>query len=527
MMIGNPDSAPARPDRTSGGITLDDVFRSAAGRHPDKLALVDPPNRESFTDGKPRRFTFAEADRVISGIASRLREMGLPTDAVIGIQLPNIAENFLTLLGVLRAGMIAAPLPLLWRRADAVTALGRAGAKVLITCGRTGAFNQAECAMRIAAELFAIRYVCAFGDDLPDGIVACDDLLESPLPARATEQERPRNAGTNVAVVTFDTGAAGIFPVARNHAELLAGGLAVVLESGLQERAAILSTLHPASFAGVSLTLLPWLLTGSTLVLHHSFAPDVFRAQRRVHRCDALVLPAPVAFRLAEAGAFADAQPASVIAAWRSPERLGASPPWREARAALIDVSIFGETGFVASRRGNGGVPAPLPLGPVIVSKDGGDGIKAGELIQTKTGTVAMRGPMVPRRGFPPRGARSDLPCLKIGADGAVDTGYLCRADPAAATMVVSGAPANFVSIGGYRFPLAQLADLAGRIERGANFTVTPDALLGQRLTGGAADTAAMVRALAAHGINPLVAAAFGDGGNAATGGGRNRRQSY
>ncbi len=62
--------------------------------------------------------------------------MGLSADDVIGIQLPNIIESILTILGVMRAGMIAAPLPLLWRRADAVAALGRIGVKALITCGR-------------------------------------------------------------------------------------------------------------------------------------------------------------------------------------------------------------------------------------------------------------------------------------------------------------------------------------------------------------------------------------------------------
>ena len=82
-----------------------------------------------------------EADRVISAIAARLRELGLPTDAVVGIQLPNTVESVLTLLGVLRAGMIAAPLPLLWRRADAAAALGRLGASAIVTTSRIGDFD--------------------------------------------------------------------------------------------------------------------------------------------------------------------------------------------------------------------------------------------------------------------------------------------------------------------------------------------------------------------------------------------------
>ena len=95
--------------------------------------------------------------------------MGLPTDAIVGIQLPNIVENILTILGVLRAEMIAAPLPLLWRRAEADRSAWAIGAKALITCGHVGAFNHADFALHLAADVFSIRYVCAFGENLPDG----------------------------------------------------------------------------------------------------------------------------------------------------------------------------------------------------------------------------------------------------------------------------------------------------------------------------------------------------------------------
>ena len=78
--------------------------------------------------------------------------MELPTDAIIGIQLPNIVENILTILGVMRAEMIAAPLPLLWRRAETVEAFGRIGAKALITCSHVGTFDHADLARHLAAE---------------------------------------------------------------------------------------------------------------------------------------------------------------------------------------------------------------------------------------------------------------------------------------------------------------------------------------------------------------------------------------
>ena len=114
MILG--DSRVPSPQQLQGQrrVTIDEVFRRIASKHPDKLALVDAPNRRSFTDGAPRRLTYAEADRMVSAIAGRLRRMGMTTDDIVGIQLPNIAENILTILGVLRAGMIAALLPCFW-----------------------------------------------------------------------------------------------------------------------------------------------------------------------------------------------------------------------------------------------------------------------------------------------------------------------------------------------------------------------------------------------------------------------------
>ena len=133
MILRDPNSASksglaTTSASTDAQTTLDDFFRLAATRRPDAIALADPPNRASFTDGPPRRVSYAEADRIISAIAARLRQLGLSTDTVIGIQLPNTVECVLTILGVLRAGMIAAPMPLLWRRADATEALSRIGA---------------------------------------------------------------------------------------------------------------------------------------------------------------------------------------------------------------------------------------------------------------------------------------------------------------------------------------------------------------------------------------------------------------
>jgi hypothetical protein len=520
MILG--DSNPAAALQAQSRMTLDELIRRTAQRRPDALALIDAPNRRSFTDGAPRRLTYAEADRMVSAIAGRLRRMGLTTDAVVGVQLPTIVENVLTILGVLRAGMIVAPLPLLWRRADMIAALARVGAKALITCGQVasgqaGTFNHGQLALRVAAEVFSIRYVCGFGKTLADGIVPFDDLFDAEKldPVPPLERERQTNAAAHVAAVTFDVGEGGLLPVARNHSELIAGGLGVVLESRLAPETVALSTIAPSSFAGISLTVLPWLLTGGALALHHPFDEEVFGRQRRETHCGTVMLPGPVALRLAETGALARGGPVAVIAAWRSPERLAMSPAWREPDAALTDVAIFGEAGLVPARRGAGGRPSAIPVGQVVTPRGSSGGVVVAEVSQTDAGTVALRGAMVPHHAFPPGVERSGLPYFKIGRGGLVDSGYTCHVDAAAKTMVVTGPPMGIVGVGGYRFPLHDLQDVVGRIDGTATLAGLPDPLIGQRLVGTAADAETIQAALSAVGVNPIVTGAFrGRGGD-------------
>ncbi|MCF8478072.1 MAG: AMP-binding protein, partial [Pseudolabrys sp.] len=167
MILRGDNDRTARPAAAGHRATFDELFRRAGVRSAETLALVDPPNRERFMPGTPRQLTFAQADRAISVLAARLCRLGLQTDTVVAVQLANTVENIVTLLAVLRAGLIAAPLPLLWRRHDMTAALRQIGAKAIVTAARIGALAHAEVAMQVAADLFPIRYICAFGNGAP------------------------------------------------------------------------------------------------------------------------------------------------------------------------------------------------------------------------------------------------------------------------------------------------------------------------------------------------------------------------
>jgi hypothetical protein len=498
VILGTTDLDGGLPAAHGGGATLDDVFRRAAAARPDALALIDPPDRESFTDGAPRRLTWAEADRVVSAIANLLQSLALPPGTIVALQLPNVVESVLTFLGVLRAGLIAAPLPLLWRQAEACAALGRVSARVLVSCRRVGELDHAELAMHVAAETFAIRFVCAFGDPVPDGIIPLDEVFGAALPAPPPPLDRNDDPAGRIAVVTFDITAGGLIPVARSHRELVAAGEAVSATAGLAPGTTLLGTLMTASFAGLGSTIVPWLLSGSTLQLHQPFDPAAVIASP----WDAAVLPGPLLPRLAEAGLLG-ARPKTLLALWRAPERMRVGAPWR-GEARVVDIPVFGEVGLLALARENGGAPAELPA-PASAAPAGL------ELTRGASGTLCARGPMVPAHPCPPGSPRGPQFNLAIRPDGVVDTHFPCHIDGETGRLVLDGPPNGIVSVGGYRFAVRDLQDAVAPLDPDGSVAPLPDALAGHRLAGIAGDRGAMCAKLAEQGANPLLVGAFRD----------------
>src|SRR6266581_4145080 len=98
----------------------------------------------------------------------------------------------------------------------------------------------------------------------------------------------------------------------------------------------------PSSFAGLTSSLVVWLLSGGTLALHHPFDGDVIKQQINEHSCDTLIAPAQLALRLAEID-MRSRLPSlrNVIGLWRAPEQVASSPLWITEQAVLTDVYLF------------------------------------------------------------------------------------------------------------------------------------------------------------------------------------------
>jgi hypothetical protein len=492
--------------QTAAPPTLDGLFRRLLARQPDALALADPPDKPRVTGQPPRRLTFAQADRAIAALAAHFVEAGLPSNSVIAVQLPNTIEFVLTVLAAHRAGLVVALLPQLWRQAELTVALNRTGARAVVTMSRIDGVSHADLAMSAAVEAFSIRHVCGFGGDLPEGMASLDDVMAN---APATVPSATQD-GRRAAIISFDVTADGFRAVPRTHLHLIAGGLAIFLESGVPQGAAILSAFAPSSFPGIASSLVLWLLSGGALVLHHPFDADVLEHQIDEQACDVLVAPAPLALRLAEAGMLSR-MPALryVIGLWRAPEQVASSPEWPAGQAALTDVYLFGEAGLFAACRTDDGAPNPILPGPQRAPRDAEEASITGEILLTPKATLALRGPMIPVAAYAPSTLSGNSPIAQQLDH--VDTGYAARLDRMTGTFCITAPPSGIMAVGGYRFRAHDLQEWARRLGQGALLTALPDRLSGHRLAGRAEDNARAREAFSELGLNPLMSEAFRD----------------
>lgn len=380
-----------------GRATLDALFKRNLARSPDRLALCDSEDRQSWSGRRALRLTYRQVDETVSALAARFFELGLRPGAVVGVQLPNCVETVLTLLACGRAGLVPAMMPLLWRAGDVARALEPLAAKALISVTRAGDEAPADFLRYAAAELFTIRYVLAFGSDMPDGVMSLEECLSSHAPrdARLPAFSALEAPADQPALITFATQTSGAVGIERTHNHCVCAGLVTVLEAFLEPGEVIASTLMPSSLAALASSVFPWLLTGGTLALHQPFSWRAFSALLENEKVRHAVVPGAL---MRDAVSYLGANPPkflrSLVGVHNDGARAEAFAPLKTG-LSLVDLLAFDEFAVGARRRVKGEAQA-LPVGEVHHPADASAGPL---LIETKIGvdgTIMVRGPQTP-----------------------------------------------------------------------------------------------------------------------------------
>lgn len=501
MILGR---ARNRTTDVAGRTTIDGLLRRAAETRPGMRALSDAPNRSHLIGGEARHLTWAGLDRTVDALAGRLRDLGIPTDAVVATQFALSTDAVVALLALSRADMIAAPVPLGWGRRETTAHLQRLGARAILTAGRIGPVESADMMRFAAADTFSVRFVLSIGGPALDGVVALDDIFDPGHEAEPLAVERSDNPADHVCLVTADATAEGHVAVARSHNELLAGGLPIFMTGVPDEHSVFAATLAPDCFAGIALQLVPWLMSGGTLVTHPPLAPRIVVDRLAPDGVTHAILPVAAA-----GGLLASALPSRP--ALRHLCLFSRRPVNGDVGAALAPDGVavdlvygFGETAVLRALPGR---PDAVPLGPDSLAPAAGQAPVLAETQVTAEGELRLRGAMVPLAAFPP-GAENGLPPFwSTDATGYRTTGIAAAADKGTRSVAVGSRELGVVSIGGRRFPEAALK--AAYAEAGGEIApvIRPDPVLGERVAGVVGDGRAIIGLagrLVETGVTPL-----------------------
>jgi non-ribosomal peptide synthetase component E (peptide arylation enzyme) len=424
-----------------GLATIDEIFRKTARSRPDGEAVRDAPNRAAITHGEPRRLTYGELDAAVDRLVGHFASLGLVSGDIIATQLPNTVEQILVLLAASRSGIVISPLPLMWREFEINSALPMIAPKAIISVTDIAGRNHADMMRYAAFETVSVRYVLAFGDDVPDGVAPLDWVLDG---GGSTHDTTPATITANDVFTICWAGGnhPGACPVPRSHNQWIAAGLMNLLESHIGQGATILNPYPLAGLVPISVFFMSWILSGGTLMLHHPFDFDVFVAQMGEEKIDFVGLPPSVIDAIKAEGAFAGDRPhpRSLACLWPTPY-LPENAHARVSRLPMpvIDIRAFGELAYVARKRvggerpaliahGDCAVPAGAAGGPVLLTtRVRGSATTNGSGKSLLAGDLMIKSAMMFDAYFPSAVPGGDDPTLERDSSGFVNTGMRCR----------------------------------------------------------------------------------------------------
>lgn len=342
-------------------VRLSGLLEATADRHPGRLALNDQPNRETWS-GRPRiAWTYANTHQIVGRLAAFLAGLGLAPGAPVGICLPNSSEACVAILAVERAGYTACLLPIGWAEDMLGNAIEAAAVSAVICQGRIADERPADVFCRLAARYYGLRFICAFGPQVPDGVIDLDRAILDTEVAPVPEAEG--HAG----LVTFDLREGRPRPVFRPMSAVVAAAVHYLVTQPVGPGDRILSLLAPDDHRSLTTGLVASLVTGATLESHGFFDSRALDLALSAENPTHLVVPGWLEAAMAQADL--PESVSSVVVVHEAPVRFKARG---ELKRAVTDVLGFGEMACVARARS--------PSGHLALSLDEADGGQNGIL---------------------------------------------------------------------------------------------------------------------------------------------------
>lgn len=292
-----------------GQRTFVHLLADLCAQHPERTALVDAADRAQFLGGAPRRLTYAQTWAEIRSLAAMLLAHGIRRDDILCVQLPNCNELVQTYVACAMLGVVITPAPVQYREHEMGHILGMTDARAIMTFRREnhgdGKANEALQRCQRLSQQHASRHghapvVMAWHTEAPDQASAARTAAAeghaalTPGCANADQlaaldaycAANPVDANETF-TLCWTSGTEGLPKgVPRSHNQWLIAARAIIEAIELPMGARLLNPFpltNPGSLSGM---VVPWLMTGGTLVQHQPFNLQVFLEQLRTEEID-------------------------------------------------------------------------------------------------------------------------------------------------------------------------------------------------------------------------------------------------
>lgn len=471
-----------------GNVTLDDMISRWASARAAEPAV---------SDGQIT-LTWQALETAVNKMATRLSRAGLEQDDAIATQSGNCVSAIVSFLGILRARMIAVPLPTLWDHNQTTRALTQIAPRAIIAGEPCPHRNFAENACQSATDVVSIRQVFGFGNSLPDGMVDLSGVfgriaIESGYPQRRT------NEPEHVATMCWWQGPDALPRIVpRSHNHWFAAGLGPVAESRINAKDVLLSGQFLTNTGAIGSVLVPWLLSGCKLKLFEPPSSIPLAELCQQSGATILVIPGAVIGNIKGLGS-TDLR--RIMCLWPNLQaaHLHRNNADTAPGLAMTDIFFLGEQGLYARPRHTDVKIGNLTLGRIPLPGGGDDppclletrikgkGHRAANNDPLLSGELQVSGPMVPppfMSGSQSLGVSLDEKTNRF-VDGFAGTELTAKiANPSPPSFVPVDFEAGVIATGGVRHSVKDLETDYIKVEAIQDVAVfgTEEPVFGQKI---------------------------------------------
>ncbi|MBI5606051.1 MAG: AMP-binding protein [Deltaproteobacteria bacterium] len=241
--------------------TLYDLFKEVLKKHPNKIAVVDRGNQLSFQD----------IENMSNSLASSLRHLGVLKGEVVSFELPNWYQSVILNLALTKLGAVINPIIPIYRDREVTYILKQAESVAIVIPSTFRGYNYVEMLQRIKPNLPKLRDIIVVGDEVPEGMIALEKLMEGDRSPILPETVDPND----IKLLLYTSGTtAEPKGVQHTHNTLICENFNVAGGVGLDEESVIFMPSPVTHITGYLYALELPLILGCKVVLMDIWVPE-------------------------------------------------------------------------------------------------------------------------------------------------------------------------------------------------------------------------------------------------------------